>query len=77
MTSHRKDPAIISTTKTWWERGTRPNSRLLAHPSALVRRSPANRPANPKKETTIVMAGPPSWHADEQGDRTPRRSPPE
>ena len=59
MISHTKDAAIIRTRKIWWERGTRPNNRLLAHPSALVRRSPANRPANPKIEMRMVMLKPP------------------
>ena len=61
--SQEKDPAIIRTRKTWWDRGTRPNNRLLAQPSALVRRSPAIRPANPKNEMSIVIGVPPAEDA--------------
>ena len=54
-TTHRNDQAIMRTTKIWCDRGTRPNRRLLAQPSAVVRRSPANRPAIPKIEMSMVI----------------------
>ncbi len=50
------EPASIRITKIWCDRWTRPNSRLLAQPSAVVSSADAKRTTKPMIEMKIVMA---------------------
>ena len=50
------DPKVIPSSRYWRDAGTRPNSSVLAHPSAVVRILPTKRDPNANNAARMAMA---------------------
>ena len=50
------DPNVIPRSMYWRFAGTRPNSSVLAHPSAVVRTLPTKRDPNANNAARMAMA---------------------
>lgn len=54
--SQSSDPKVRPARKTWREAGTRPKSKVLAHPRVVMRILPKNRETRPNAAARKAMA---------------------